>query len=102
MCVCVCVCVCVCDEAPCLPELLNHMSWPDLDLDDIKDLGLDWGDGEVLGDPLTPAPTLPNGHTLPRTMSPSNFINTNTCHVSDGNTSAQMLFHVHQAAVLLT
>lgn len=62
------------------------MNWPDLDLDDIKDLGLDWGDGEVLGGPPTPAPaTVPTtapvpapAHSLPRTISPSTFINTNS------------------------
>ncbi|KAK8727647.1 hypothetical protein OTU49_009674, partial [Cherax quadricarinatus] len=29
-------------------DLLTHMNWPDLDLDDIKDLGLDWSESDVL------------------------------------------------------
>ncbi|XP_050736141.1 sterol regulatory element-binding protein 1-like isoform X1 [Eriocheir sinensis] len=65
-------------------DLLNHMNWPDLDLDDIKDLGLDWGDGEVLGGPPTPAPgpAVAPAHSMPRTISPSTFINTNSYPVS--------------------
>lgn len=29
-------------------DLLKQMNWPDLDLEDIKDLGLDWPEGDVL------------------------------------------------------
>lgn len=80
-----CVGLLVCIDHLCFPDLLNHMNWPDLDLDDIKDLGLDWADGEMLGGPPTPAPapaTVP-AHSLPRTISPSTFINTNSYPVSD-------------------
>lgn len=78
------------------------MNWPDLDLDDIKDLDLDWGDGEVLGGPPTPAPSVLSAHSLPRTISPSTFINTNTCPVSGGDTNVQSLPHVFMAVVMLT
>lgn len=76
----------------CLTDLLNHINWPDLDLDeikddldlhDIKDLGLDLAVGEMLGGPVTPGPGVASAHSMPRTISPSTFINTNTCPVSD-------------------
>lgn len=49
-----------------LPDILKQMNWPDLDLEDIKDLGLDWPEGDVLqgglGGVVLPPHQLPGGN----------------------------------------
>nr|QRN68017.1 sterol-regulatory element-binding protein [Portunus trituberculatus] len=89
-------------------DLLNHINWPDLDLDeikddldlhDIKDLGLDLGVGEMLGGPITSSPGIALAHSMPRTTSPSTFINTNTCPVSQTPTEAKANVPQHLSMV---
>ncbi|XP_042893981.1 sterol regulatory element-binding protein 1-like isoform X2 [Penaeus japonicus] len=47
-------------------DILKQMNWPDLDLEDIKDLGLDWPEGDVLqgglGGVVLPPHQLPGGN----------------------------------------
>lgn len=66
-------------------DLLNNMNWSDLDLEDIKDLGLDWNDGDELSQGIGvpgPAETLTganpsNTSTPTHSASLSAVVNTN-------------------------
>ncbi|XP_068220644.1 sterol regulatory element-binding protein 1 isoform X2 [Palaemon carinicauda] len=61
-------------------DLLNNMNWTDLDLDDIKDINLDWNEADVLGqganylghtDPPTPITATNHSNTSSPLHAPS-------------------------------
>lgn len=70
--------------------LLSNMNWADLDLDDIKDLGIDWSEGDVLsqgGGVLSPTETAP----IPGTIRSNTSTPTHTAsHSATVNTSSNI------------